>query len=150
MNIPRKKRESGTRIDAVMEITRDEIGELDHLLHSLLLPEGVSVVFNGDCLDCRKPIQVFDAVLPTQVADEEGVMRPTTRKTTVRIYEPRDGEQPHIYELGIPVVETDIRWHVSVGQKVPLNRDRDNVTPAYVRETLYRRGRGDAGVPHQR
>ena len=131
---PRKKRDSGTRIDAVMEITRDEIDELDHLLHSVLLPEGVSLAYNGDPLDCRRPIKVFETALPTQIADEEGVMRPTSRKTAVRIYEPHDGEVPHIYELGIPVVETDIRWHVCVGQKVPLNRDRDNVTPAYVRK----------------
>jgi hypothetical protein len=117
-----------------MEITRAEIGELDRLLHSLLLPEGVSMTYNGERLQCRQPINVFETALPTLVADNEGVMRPTSRTAMVRIYEPRDGEQPHIYELGIPVVETDIRWHVSVGQKVPLNRDRDNVSPAYVRK----------------
>ncbi|MHB9081977.1 MAG: hypothetical protein ACYC3X_31315 [Pirellulaceae bacterium] len=131
---PRRKRPSGTRIDAVMEITRAEIRELEHLLHTLLLPEGVSMTYNGERLECRKPIREFKAVLPTQIADEEGVMRPTARTTTVRIYEPHDGEQPHLYELGIPVVETEIRWHVSVGQKVPLNRDRDNVTPTYVKK----------------
>jgi hypothetical protein len=79
-------------------------------------------------------LQVFEATLPTQVADEEGIMRPTARKTVVRLYEPRDGERPCLHELGIPVVETEIRWHVSVGQKVPLNRDRDNVPPAYLRK----------------
>jgi hypothetical protein len=131
---PRKRRERGTRIDAEMEITREEIGDLDVLLHSLLLSEGVSVTYNGRQLRCRRPVQVFEATLPTQVADEEGVMRPTARKTVVRLYDPRDGERPHLYELGIPVVETDIRWHVSIGQKVPLNRDRDNVTPAYLRK----------------
>ena len=92
------------------------------------------VTYNGRQLQCRKPLQVFEATLPTQVADEEGIMRPTARTTVVRLYEPRDGERPCLYELGIPVVETEIRWHVSVGQKVPLNRDRDNVTPAYLRK----------------
>ncbi len=130
---PRKKRDSGTRIEAVLEITREEIAELDRLLRSLLLPEGVSVVFNGMQLPSRKPIREFEATLPTQIADEEGVMRPTTRRTTVRVYEAGDGEQPHLYELGIPVVETDIRWHISVGQKIPLNSSRDSVTPAYAR-----------------
>ena len=130
---PRKKRTSGTRIEAVLEITREEIAELEKLLRSLLLPEGVSVIFNGMRLPCRKPIKEFAATLMTQIADEEGVMRPTTRKTAVRVYEPGDEEQPHLYELGIPVVETDIRWHVSVGQKIPLNTSRDNVTPAYLR-----------------
>jgi hypothetical protein len=36
-----------------------------------------------------------------------------------------------LYELGIPVVEIDLPWSIEVMQKVPLNSDRDNVTPAY-------------------
>ena len=91
---PRKRRDRGTRIEAEMEITREEIRELDALLHSLLLPEGVSMVYNGRELRCRKPVKVFEATLPTQVADDEGVMRPTARRTVVRLYEPRDGERP--------------------------------------------------------
>src|SRR5439155_12367182 len=43
------------------------------------------------------------------------------------------GETPTLYELGIPVVETGDRWHVSVGQEVPLTPDRTNVPPAYLR-----------------
>jgi len=39
---------------------------------------------------------------------------------------------PLVYELGLPIVETGDRWHVSVEQKAPLNRDRDNVRPAYL------------------
>ena len=34
--------------------------------------------------------------------------------------------------MGLPVVETGDKWHVNVEQKVPLNRDRDNVKPAYL------------------
>ena len=59
-------------------------------------------------------------------------MRPRTRKATVRLYEPLPGETPALYEMGLPVVETGDRWHVCVAQKVPLNRDRDNVRPAYL------------------
>lgn len=57
-----------------------------------------------------------------------------TRKTIVRIFEPLPGETPSIYELGIPVVETGDRWHVDISQKVPLNTERDNVRPAFLRE----------------
>ena len=35
--------------------------------------------------------------------------------------------------MGLPVVETGDKWHVSVGQRVPLNRDRDNVRPSFLR-----------------
>ena len=48
------------------------------------------------------------------------------------IYEPLPGEIPGLYEMGLPVVETGDKWHVNVHQKVPLNRDRDNVKPAYL------------------
>ena len=37
--------------------------------------------------------------------------------------------------MGIPIMELeDDKWHVDVQQKVPLSRDRDNVTPAYLRK----------------
>jgi hypothetical protein len=57
-------------------------------------------------------------------------MRLRVRKTQVGIYEALPGEMPGLYEMGLPVVETADKWHVNVGQKVPLNRDRDNVRPA--------------------
>jgi hypothetical protein len=66
------------------------------------------------------------------VADEQGVMRPRLRKTQVGVYECLPGETPSLYEMGLPVVETGDRWHVCVGQKVPLNRDRDNVKPGFL------------------
>lgn len=59
-------------------------------------------------------------------------MRLRVRKTTVSIYEALPGEVPSLYEMGLPIVETGDGWHVSVGQRVPLNRDRDNVRPAYL------------------
>jgi len=68
------------------------------------------------------------------VPDEDGNMRRTERKTTVRIYTPHDGEVPTLYEMGIPVVETGDKYHVDIQQKVPLNMDRDNVTPAYLQK----------------
>jgi hypothetical protein len=68
------------------------------------------------------------------VADEEGVLRDTVRKTVVKLYDVRDGEVAHLYEMGIPVVETGDTYHVDVQQKVPLNMDRDNVTPGYLRK----------------
>ena len=61
------------------------------------------------------------------------MLRKTTRRTQVYVYEPLSGETATLYEMGIPVVETGDRYHVDVQQKVPLNMDRDNVTPAYLR-----------------
>ena len=52
----------------------------------------------------------------------------------VEVYEPRAGEIPAIYEMGIPVVETSDRYHINIAQKIPLNTDRDNVPPGFLRD----------------
>jgi hypothetical protein len=129
---PRQKRERGSIFQGRIKLTREEYAEVADYLRSLLLPENVVVTFNGDRLLPRKPIRTFEASLETLVADDQGVMRPRVRKAQVGIFEPLPGEVPTLYEMGLPVVETGDRWHTNIGQKVPLNRDRDNVKPAYL------------------
>jgi hypothetical protein len=98
-----------------------------------LLPDNVVVTFNGDRLLAREPLHTFEASLETLVADSEGVMRPRARKTQVGVYEVLPDEVASLYEMGLPVVETGDKWHLNIGQKVPLNRDRNNVRPAFLR-----------------
>jgi hypothetical protein len=129
---PRQKRERGSVFQGRIKLTREEFHEVSEYLRSLLLPDKVVVTFNGDRLLSRTPIRTFEASLETLVADDQGVMRPRVRKTLVGIYETLPGEVPGLYEMGLPVVETGDKWHVNVHQKVPLNRDRDNVRPAYL------------------
>jgi hypothetical protein len=129
---PRQKRERGSVFQGRIKLTREEYPQVCDYLRSLLLPDSVVVTFNGDRLLPRKPLRTFETSLETLVADEQGVMRPRQRKTQVAIFEALPGEVPGVYEMGLPVVETGDKWHVNVGQKVPLNRDRDNVKPAYL------------------
>src|SRR5262249_51709727 len=75
----------------------------------------------------------FSATLPTVVADSNGIMRMRDRKTEIAILEVQAGETATLYEMGLPIVETGDKWHVNIGQKEPLNRERNNVTPAYLR-----------------
>jgi hypothetical protein len=129
---PRQKRERGSVFRGRIRLTREEYPQVCDYLRSLLLPENIVVTFNGDRLLPRKPLRTVEANLETLVADDQGVMRPRVRKTQVAIFEPLPGEVPGLYEMGLPIVETGDKWHVSVGQKVPLNRDRDNVRPAFL------------------
>jgi hypothetical protein len=129
---PRQKRERGSVFQGRIKLTREEYPQVCDYLRSLLLPEAIAVTLNGDRLLPRKPLRTFEASLETLVADDQGVMRPRVRKTQVAIFEALPGEVPSLYEMGLPVVDTGDRWHVNVGQKVPLNRDRDNVRPAYL------------------
>src|ERR1700677_3104400 len=119
---PRQKRERGSVFQGRIKMTRDEYPQVCDYLRSLLLPDNPTVTFNGDRLLPRKPLRTFEASLETPVADDQGVMKLRVRKVVVDIYEPLPGEVPSVYEMGLPVVETGDKWHINVGQKVPLNR----------------------------
>lgn len=130
---PRQKRERGSLFDAVIHMTRSEFDEVVGLMHTILVPEGVTLRFNDDKVTRRPPVHIFEAQLPTEISDLEGQIHRTARKTKIELYERIMGDEAAIYELGMPVVETGDKYHVNVLQKVPLNLDRDNVTPAYLR-----------------
>lgn len=127
----RKSRDVGSVFSGIVRLSNDEF-ENTCLAVKLLLPPKPTV-FNGSELPMRQPVKTFMADLPTEIADGEGHLRPTKRKTEVRLYEVLPGEQAMLYEMGIPVVETDDKWHVEIQQKIPLNLDRDNVQPSYLR-----------------
>lgn len=117
-----------------IRMTREELAEVEHAIGSLLPPEHIETTFNGRVLPVSMVLKSFDAMLPTDIADGEGYLRKLVRKTRVTVHQVAVGENAMLYEMGIPVVELSggERWHVNVHQKVPLNVDRDNVTPAYL------------------
>lgn len=129
----RERTSAGSIFSAVIRMTVTESDEVARKIHSLIPPSGVTTTFNGAPLVQREHVVLFTAKLPTLIADEEGILRRVERETTVRIFDPGADGTGTIYELGIPVVETGDRYSVDVGQKVPLNLDRDNVPPAYAR-----------------
>lgn len=119
----------GTRFEAEIRMTRDEFSDVcDRMLH--LIPP-VRTTFNGVEIDRPDSIARFDVKLPTEIADTDGLLRRTVRTATVEVYEATDGGE--LLELGIPVVELDAGYRVNVLQKIPLNMDRDNVNPGFVR-----------------
>lgn len=129
---PRRKRERGTVVSGVMRMTREELDETVKVLKTLIVPDGVVLLVNGEEIPHRRAVRTFKAKLPTRLL-EDGELVTRTRETEVKVYEVRPGETPTLYEMGIPVVDHDIKeFHVSVNQKVILNKDRDNVTPAYM------------------
>lgn len=121
--------ERGSEFEAIVRMTREELDEVLQAVKLIIPP--IPTTINGESLQSRCPIETFEASLPTEIADQEGYLRPTTRTTTVHVYESKGSGR--IYELGIPVVETGDPWDIEVCQKVPLNSDRDNVTPSYLR-----------------
>lgn len=132
----RAKTEVGTVFDAIVRMTKPQAQRTVEVVRTLIPPPGIVTTLNGTPLVTREPLRTFtsDRGLQTEVADEDGNLKRTYRKTEVSIYKVLEGETAMLYELGIPVVETGDTWHIDIGQKVPLNTDRDNVPPSYLRE----------------
>src|SRR5512135_50355 len=128
------RRPRGTEFQGIARITRAELAEIKEGLKRILVPKGIALTVNGHPLPTRVPLKTVEATLATEISDDEGTLRRSSRKTTVDIYEVLPGETAMLYEMGMPVVETGDKFHVDVQQKVPLNMDRDNVTPAYLRD----------------
>lgn len=121
---------AGTEFRATLSLTVAEWEAIGQRVHTLL--PAAPTFYNGVQVPKRRSLASFKVTLPTVLADEDGNLRSTKRSTDVWVLRPLDGETPMLYELGIPVVETGDSWHVDVGQKVPLNQDRDNVVPAFL------------------
>ena len=142
----RRKREAGSLFVGRLKMTNAEFEECVEAVNRLIPPANIETTFwagqeedfrlEDDAYDvilaAHDPIAQFEATLATEIADEAGILRRSARKTSVTVYKAEDGIG-WLYEMGIPVVETGDTFHVDIGQKVPLNFDRDNVKPAYLR-----------------
>lgn len=126
-------KEVGSIFKGLMRLTRAELSEMRDALQLIMPPPTCQVFIDGKQIPAAEPLHTFEVSLPTEVMDEEGYLKRTARITTVRVYEPRDGVS-RIYEMGIPVVDTEEPWTIEVAQKIPLNMDRDNVTPEFLRK----------------
>lgn len=129
----RAKTEVGTSFKGEFRMTREDFAELESAVHMLAVPETITTNFNGVRLQPREVLHSFETTLQTVRSDGEGNLTTTQRKTLVHVYEVREGETAHIYEMGIPVVETGDKWHYDVQQRVPVNWERNNVPPAYLK-----------------
>lgn len=129
-------RDTGTLFRATCKFRKVDVDAAVAALMRVIPPEDVTVFINGELLTQRPPASSTSAKLQTELEDDEGFLRPTRRKAVINLHQPVDGEKPALYELGIPVVELPggEPWHINVMQKVPLNKDRDNVTPSFLRE----------------
>lgn len=130
-------RDAGTLFRAEIRMTREEYedccDQIRRLIPPLVTEKGPngSTTFNGHEIVRPELLAEFTTKLPTEIADSDGLLRRTTAIAAVQVFE-CDGAGD-LLELGVPVVETDNGYRVNVLQKIPLNMDRDNVTPAFLR-----------------
>jgi len=129
---PRQKRDHGTLFVAELAAKQEYLEQLIEHMRRIIVRPGLELIVNNEIIPHRrKTLGKFEHRLPTEIGDD---LRRTLRNTEIQIFEPPSGKTPMLFELGIPVVETGDKWDVSIQQKVPLNTDRDNVTPAFLRQ----------------
>jgi hypothetical protein len=108
-------------------MTKAELDDALATVQIMFPPVGLTTIVNGEKLAERKPVREFETTLRTPVGAE---LKIRDRVAWIRLTSAPD-ETAHL-TMGIPVVamlEGGDRWHADIGQKVPLNIDRDNVTP---------------------
>lgn len=130
----RKRTTAGTWLEATLRMTREELAKALALTAKLIPPAGIVTIINGQPLPERQCTVKVERSLDTEVRGEEGGFKYTRRLTAVRIYPTRDGEEPMLYEMGIPIDKLACPWHVEVMQKVPLSVDRGSVRYGYREE----------------
>lgn len=134
----RTKTAQGTRVECHVQMTREEAEAIIKHCEMIIPRTGQKVFINGCDLGTALPRSILAQVkaekLPIPLARTmHADMEIVYRDAMVNIYEPKDGETPMLYELGIPVCPSEGKYHYDVQQKVPLPWDRDNVPAAYLR-----------------
>lgn len=130
----RHARARGTSFRGVLRLNSVQAEEAIRAVRRFITPDGVTTIVNGVELRRRVPLMRFSCVLPTEIADEEGVLKRTRRKVEVSLYRPPAGESGTVFEMGIPVSETGDLFDVDIGQKVPLSLERDTLLPSFLRD----------------
>jgi hypothetical protein len=125
-----RRRKQGSEFTGIVRLSNEDWERIARAVRTAIPP--VRTIFNGEEIPARTPIHKFSCVLPTVMADDLGHVKRTLRKSEVRVYQPLPGEESTLYEMGLPVVKTGDKWHIDIQQKVPLNLERDNVTPAFL------------------
>ena len=112
----------------------DGDAELKRFFESIILPSGVEFTFNGTPVRHRETFRTVPNVqLPTPLFDSSTEMVTIRRRPTEVSLVAKFGENPMIYELGIPVDEAPwtLPYDINVMQKTPLDVERNMLPDKY-------------------
>lgn len=128
------KNEFGTLFQGKINMTKKEMLSIIEKCELIIPPKNIKFDVCNTLISRPDVSKVFQETLPSVTTDSNGNLTPTSRKTDIELFETDVTDVNYICELGIPVVETDICFTINVNQKIPLNKDRDNVSPSYLRK----------------
>jgi hypothetical protein len=120
-------RTEGTRLVLGRVTSDEERARATEVLRMTIPPEGVTLRIDGRVVRRPRPLLGLPSCELETVAVDSGVERAVMRATTLVAYTPRRGEEPRLFEMGVPVQRWNVPWHVDVGQRIPLGDARDQV-----------------------
>lgn len=124
----------GTTIEMAFDWPASTVEEFDTYFLRFLPPANVTFAINGRTVAFRTARYIVDATLPTEVFDVEAhAWRKPQRKTTIELIRASDGEEPFLFEMGIPIApaEWTLPFHGNIQQRVPMNPNRDAFASGY-------------------
>jgi len=139
---PKRRRERGTRVWAVLKVDGDRDEALEacvEMLMRLIPPEGLRVVLHTPRGDYQlepllSPVATARASLPTVLQRIPGGPMEQLWRTTDLVIYAFDDDEAWLYELGCPVQKLACAYSVDVRQKVPMPPERDTVSDTYLKD----------------
>jgi len=126
------KREKGSIFKGTFRATKAEYQELIDHAKSLLPPANIDFYVNQEKMQPKVIFKFFKCKLDTEIYDYDiDNWKILKRETEVHLIE-SDG-QSYVFEMGIPIMATDCKWHIDVQQRVPLTLDRESIRPSYLK-----------------
>lgn len=121
------ERESGTRVTVRRSFDASELADAVRYLRLCIPPKGTRLLIDGRAVRRPRSVLSLGSVELESVEVEDGVERAVVGATSIALYQPRKGQEPYLFEMGVPIEPWDVPWHVDVGQRVPLLDGRDGV-----------------------
>jgi hypothetical protein len=132
--IARESNMSGTLVTMQLPWGAEVVDDFDVYFSRFIVPANITFTLNGRALPHRLSKYQIEANLTTEVyhADSSSWRKPR-RKSSIDLIPVKPGEEPTLYELGIPVAsaEWSLPFHVNVLQRVPMNPNRDALASGY-------------------
>ncbi len=123
------KTEKGSVVFLLLKISKKEYDEILSTVKKYLVPEKISFIVNEEKIKHQKPLKTIVASLQTET-EENQILKKVWRKTKIEIFEM---EEPVLFEMGIPVMQTECQYGINVQQKIPLSIDRDTVPESFLK-----------------
>jgi len=124
-------RERGTRLSLERAFGDPERAEAKRTLRLCIPPKGTRLEVDRRLVRRPRSLLSLSGCSLETVIVVDGVERAALGQTTLSVYLPRRGDRPHLFEMGIPVEEWNVPWHVDVAQRVPLKEGRDSTPDRY-------------------